>query len=104
MKAGNNVTVSVLVTNTGTKYTADEVIQVYISWPSVVSIAPIRQLVGVVRKTIKPGDSISVSCYAESQSMCSIMLGSWYTLIILGVFVCVSIPAVSAPRVQYNGF
>ncbi len=61
VKAGENVSVSVKVTNTGDKYTADEVIQVYISWPSGVSAAPIRQLVGVARKTIKPGDSVSVS-------------------------------------------
>ncbi|XP_064392288.1 uncharacterized protein LOC135339960 isoform X2 [Halichondria panicea] len=61
VKAGGNVTVSLQVTNTGAKYTADEVIQVYISWPNGVAVAPIRQLVGVARKTIKPGVTFSVS-------------------------------------------
>ena len=61
IKAGESVNVSVQVTNTGAKYTADEVVQVYISWPSSVTLAPIRQLVGVTRRTIKPGDSIKVS-------------------------------------------
>ena len=55
------MTVSLQVTNTGAKYTADEVIQVYISWPNGVAVAPIRQLVGVARKTIKPGVTFSVS-------------------------------------------
>ena len=54
------MTVSVQVTNTGSKYMADEVVQVYISWPSSVTLAPIRQLVGVARKTIKPREAISV--------------------------------------------
>lgn len=65
VKAGDNVTVSVGVTNTGTKYTADEVIQVYLSWPSSVAAAPIRQLVGVVRKTIQPGGTVSVSLFGK---------------------------------------
>ena len=60
IKAGQSVTVSVQVTNTGAKYTADEVVQVYMSWPSSVTVAPFRQLVGVARKAIKPGDTISV--------------------------------------------
>ncbi len=69
VKAGNSVTVSFEVKNTGNQYTADEVIQVYISWPSGVSVAPIRQLVGVSRKSIKPGDTVSVSGYLAKDNI-----------------------------------
>lgn len=78
IKVGDNVTVNVQVTNTGTKYTADEVVQVYMSWPSSVALAPIRQLVGVARKTIKPGGSISVSFTVTAAQM-QLYDTKWFT-------------------------
>lgn len=56
---GASVPVSVEVRNTGT-VAADEVVQLYLSWPPATAHAPIRSLRGVERVTLAPGERRTV--------------------------------------------
>lgn len=63
-KAGEKVTVSVTVTNSG-KLTGDEVIQLYITDDKASTPRPIRSLEGFSRVTLKPGESKIVDFQIE---------------------------------------
>ena len=59
-RAGEDVSVSVDVTNTG-KVAGDEVVQAYVSHPGSQASAPIRALAGFQRVTLTPGETRKVS-------------------------------------------
>ena len=64
--AGENVTVSVTVTNTG-KRTGDEVVELYLTDEKASTPRPIRQLEGFKRITLKPGESKDVQFIMQSR-------------------------------------
>lgn len=59
VEVGAPVAVSVDVRNTG-KIDADEVVQLYVSWPGEAAHAPVRSLRGVERVTLAPGERRTV--------------------------------------------
>jgi beta-glucosidase len=62
--AGEKVTVSVTVTNTG-KVAGDEVVQLYLTDEKASTTRPIRQLEGFLRITLNPGESKDVEFVLE---------------------------------------
>ncbi|MFA5817827.1 MAG: glycoside hydrolase family 3 C-terminal domain-containing protein [Bacteroidales bacterium] len=57
--AGENVTVTVTVTNSG-KVAGDEIVELYLTDEKASTTRPIRQLEGFIRITLKPGESKNV--------------------------------------------
>ena len=64
VRAGENVTVRVTVTNTG-KVAGDEVVELYLTDEKASTPRPIRQLEGFVRILLKPGESKEVEFVLE---------------------------------------
>jgi beta-glucosidase len=67
VKAGNKLTVSVDVTNTGAR-DSDEVVQLYLSHPGVVG-APTRALEGFKRVHVKRGETKTVALTLDERAM-----------------------------------
>ena len=65
--AGDSVTVTVHVTNTGGR-DGDEVVQLYLDWPQVEG-APIRALAGFKRISLVSGETGTVSFTLDARSM-----------------------------------
>jgi beta-glucosidase len=68
VKAGEPLTASFEVTNAG-KRDGDEVVQLYLSWPSAPGSAPLRQLAGFQRIHLKAGASTRVSFVVTDRQM-----------------------------------
>jgi beta-glucosidase len=66
--AGKQQTVSVEVTNTGARE-AEEVVQLYLSWPSAPVVSPLRQLAGFTRVLLKPGQTSKASFVLTDRQM-----------------------------------
>ena len=66
--AGDDVTVSVDVTNTGTAM-GDEVVQLYVSYPDAHISTPIRSLKGFRRIHLAPGETQNVSFMLDSEAL-----------------------------------
>lgn len=67
IKAGQGVTVSVPVTNTG-KRAGDEVVQVYLRDDVSSVTRPVKELVGFARVTLQPGESRNVAITIEPRA------------------------------------
>lgn len=68
VRSGETVTVSVNVTNSGTR-AGDEVVQLYITDVAASVPVPIRSLAGIKRVTLKPGEKESVSFTITPEQM-----------------------------------
>ncbi|KAK7483298.1 hypothetical protein BaRGS_00025465 [Batillaria attramentaria] len=66
LSPNHDLTLSVTVTNTG-NYTADEVTQVYVSWPNTTFPTPLLQLVAVTRTTLTPGQPETLTFTVPAQ-------------------------------------
>ncbi|CAH1799150.1 unnamed protein product [Owenia fusiformis] len=72
MQKGKSIKLNVGVKNVG-RYQADEVIQVYISYPNATVPVPQRQLSGIKRVTLSPGEEIN-----QEFSITSKLLEVWH--------------------------
>jgi len=68
VKAGDSVTVTFRVTNTGSRAGA-EVAEVYLEDPSATVKRPVRELKGFARVMLKPGESKDVSVLLDARAM-----------------------------------
>lgn len=68
IKAGETVEVSVKVQNTG-KMKSDEVVQMYITDDETNEVVPVRQLCGMKRISLAPGESRTVTLFIEPSMM-----------------------------------
>ncbi len=66
--AGDDVEVTVLVTNTGTR-AGDEVVQLYVSIVEASDPAPIRSLAGFRRVSLEPGESREVTFKVSARAI-----------------------------------
>jgi beta-glucosidase len=66
--AGENVTVSVTITNSG-KVAGDEVVELFLTDEKASTTRPIRQLEGFIRITLKPGESKDVQFVMQPRQL-----------------------------------
>ena len=68
VRAGEQIAVSVDVTNTGSRE-GEEIVQLYLSWPSAPFSPPLRQLAGFKRVALAPGQTSRVSFVVTERLM-----------------------------------
>ncbi|KAK7483294.1 hypothetical protein BaRGS_00025461 [Batillaria attramentaria] len=77
LSPNHDLTLSVTVTNTG-NYTADEVTQVYVSWPNIQFPAPRLQLVAVTRTTLTQNKPVTLNLNVEAATFALYTKSEWF--------------------------